>query len=156
MLKNLSILFIFCLLTIGVTAMVASDRVRPSGPVADFSFTDMNGNSGTLHGLNGPVVLHFWATWCAPCIDEMPKLIRKANATPGTTYLLISVDRDQSLVREFFFKMTVKAKENTRIIHDPSMAITADLFKISRFPESLFLSADKKKTHHAVGPREWQ
>lgn len=55
----------------------------------DFTFTDPAGNRLTLSSLNGtPVLLNLWATWCAPCVIEMPKLDELAGRTQGKLKVL--------------------------------------------------------------------
>lgn len=54
-------------------------------------------------GPGRPRLLHFWATWCAPCRDELPALIRAARRfEPTIEVLLVSVDGDWAPVRAFF------------------------------------------------------
>ena len=72
---------------------------------------------------NGPVLINFWATWCAPCIKEMPYLdqFEKKYKDKGFSVLAISVDNQKSLsqVRSF-----IKTKKFTfDIFLDPNMQI---------------------------------
>lgn len=155
MLRNFVLLFIICTVTALITLQLAHND-RTNKPVSDFSFKNISGESGSLSGIKGPVVLHFWATWCAPCIEELPALLATANKTPGTTYLLISADRDKDVVTRFLDNMVIKKQKNTVIIHDPAMIITQGIFKVTRFPESLILSADKIVERHIFGPAKWE
>lgn len=52
-----------------------------------------------------PMVINFWATWCAPCREEMPLLDQAARATPGVQFVGLSVD-DKAHVAEFRSKNT--------------------------------------------------
>ncbi len=64
----------------------------------DFSLPDLAGNSVSLSGLRGKtVVIDFWATWCAPCIFQIPELNAFHNAhrdDPGVAVLGVSVDAE--------------------------------------------------------------
>ena len=67
----------------------------------DFSFVDLDGNHDRLFSKAGPrparTLLDFWATWCAPCIADLPRL-RELN-THGVQIIGINVDQDQDKVR---------------------------------------------------------
>src|SRR5687768_4926353 len=55
----------------------APDLPRLGQPMADFSLPDLQGRAVSLSSLKGKVVfLNVWATWCQPCIDEMPTIQR--------------------------------------------------------------------------------
>lgn len=70
----------------------------------DFALPDLQGRQHTLSAQRGRVVvLNFWATWCPPCVEEMPSLdgLHKALATEGLVVMGISVDEDASALRRF-------------------------------------------------------
>jgi peroxiredoxin len=72
-------------------------------PAPDFTIQDSD-RSVTLSQLRGKiVVLNFWATWCPPCIDEMPSLlqVQKSLQDKGVTVLAISVDDDANDYHKF-------------------------------------------------------
>src|SRR5262245_1629613 len=74
------------------------ERVVVLGDSApDFSITADNGRTYSASNFGGKLlVLNFWATWCPPCIDEIPSLDRfqKRFANDGVVVLAISVDKD--------------------------------------------------------------
>ena len=75
--------------------------------VADFRLKDLKGKQVTLHERlkQGPVLISFWATWCKPCLQEMPHLddINDTWSERGLTTFAISIDkpRSQSKVRSY-------------------------------------------------------
>src|SRR4249920_3670886 len=71
-------------------------EVGDSAP--DFSITADNGRTVSLDSFGGKVlVLNFWATWCAPCIEELPSLdqFQRDFADSGVVVLGVSVDKDE-------------------------------------------------------------
>ena len=72
---------------------------------------------------NGPVLINFWATWCAPCIKEMPYLdqFEKKYKDKGFSVLAVSVDNQKSLSQVRSFIKTKKFSFD--IFLDPNMQI---------------------------------
>lgn len=132
-------------------------RPTPSVAVSDFAYTRIGGTLGRLYDHKGhTVVLHFWATWCPPCIDELPALLDKAATRPDVRFLLISVDKDQGRLRRFLQPFASRTKaENVIMIHDPAMEIISGSIKVSGFPESFFLNSELYQTRHIKGPVNW-
>ena len=66
-----------------------------NNPPPDIPLLDMQGVDFSLSDFSGqPVVLNFWATWCAPCLREMPTLQRFARANPDVIVLAVTDPRD--------------------------------------------------------------
>jgi thiol-disulfide isomerase/thioredoxin len=73
-------------------------------PAPDFELTDLNKQTVKLSSYRGkPVLLNFWATWCAPCRDETPHLVQLQDEYRGQGLQLIgvSLDDDPEPVRPF-------------------------------------------------------
>src|SRR5438045_9406373 len=73
----------------------------------DFQLPDASGKMVSLSSQRGhPVLLNFWATWCPPCVDEVPSLEDLARKLDGTDLrlLAVSVDDDWATIRRFFPK----------------------------------------------------
>jgi thiol-disulfide isomerase/thioredoxin len=83
--------------------MEAPPRARPV-PAPLFKLTSLDGKEVTLRDFAGkPVIINFWATWCAPCIKEMPELesfyFKKKG--DGLELLMINLKESKDVVAEF-------------------------------------------------------
>ena len=88
-----------------VTTEKAPPAATSDKKAADFSLMDLNGETVKLSDYAGKVVIiDFWATWCPPCVKEIPHFNELAEeyADKGLVVLGISVDRDgKDVVKEF-------------------------------------------------------
>jgi thiol-disulfide isomerase/thioredoxin len=64
-------------------------------PAPDFALPDADGVEHRLSELRGaPVVINFWASWCGPCLRELPRL-EQARAAAGVPFVLVNLDRQR-------------------------------------------------------------
>jgi len=93
-----------------VDAPDTSSRIGAQAP--DFVWVRPTGETTRLSALRGtPVVLNFWATWCKPCLAEMPRLEAAARANPDVRFLEIDLDEDGARVRGFFDSLAITKLE---------------------------------------------
>ncbi len=122
--------------------------------ISDVTFVSLDNGHLTLASLNDKlVVVHFWATWCAPCRKEMPSLERLSQKLDPNKFALIgiSVDEDVNLVKEFKLKYGIQFANYI----DIDMPLAKGHFGATAFPETFIISRDGKLLRHMIGEHEW-
>ncbi|GEM_PF-1800030 len=146
-------------------ATQAVTQVAPSSlAVPDFQMAGLDGAVSSFKDLDRPVVLlHFWASWCAPCVVEFPDLLALAAAHEGAVDLvLVSLDRDVAAIEAFRQKLRAKTPAlpldgaNIHWVWDEGKAISLGVFNTVKVPETLFLDRDRAVRHKAVGETNWR
>jgi thiol-disulfide isomerase/thioredoxin len=157
-------------LVAGAAAYLAKDALKPpvvgeprpavpapraSLPTGPLTVTLRGGASRDLAAKTGKgLILHFWATWCAPCREEMPALVKFVKETKGdrnVEFLAVSVDEDWKVVDAW-----LKERGITELpaALDPKGG-TAHRVGTDKFPETWFLSPSGEIVHHVVGAADW-
>lgn len=128
---------------------------EPPKPVADTAFFNGEGEEVRLSDYRGtPLVMNFWATWCAPCVAEMPSLDRLKGllADSGIDVLAIDEDRNgEKVVPKFYETNNI---ENLDILIDRKMALVKAA-GISGLPTTLLIDAEGREVATVVGEAEW-
>jgi thiol-disulfide isomerase/thioredoxin len=124
-------------------------------PVPAVRFMDASGRVMTLKDFRGRVVvLNLWATWCTPCVAEMPMLdrLQQQLGEEGAIVLALSIDRGgQEAVKEFYAKTGVS---HLKVFVDPTMRAQSDL-GILGLPTTLIIDREGRERGRLVGPAEW-
>ncbi len=152
-------------LLIGV-AWMNQDRIQPvtTGTVApDFEVNDLLGGRARLSDHRGEVVLvNIWATWCPPCVEEMPSMERLYQKMGGHGFEIMAISID---VEPGGFDLDgnpggdIQAFADSLgltfpILHDPSGAIQ-QLYRTTGVPESFLIGTDGILYKRVAGPTEW-
>ncbi len=124
--------------------------------VPNFEMTDLDGHKFDLDSLKGKtVILNFWASWCAPCIEEVPSLIKLVNEFKGDVQLLaVSGDSKREDIDVFLKSFPELKGANIRIIFDEDRSIM-QRFAVARLPESLVLDSEHKLAKKIIGTIDW-
>ncbi len=131
------------------------ELIRPPRPkyADDFTLTTAAGTSFRLSAHRGrPVFMNFWATWCPPCLEEMPAMERlwRSQKQAGLVMLAVTVDADPHVVAPFVerhgFTFTVGL--------DAKMEV-AQAYGVRALPSSFVIDRDGRLAAVAIGPRAW-
>lgn len=130
------------------------DRSNAGRPAPATAFEDPDGASTTLADFRGkPVLVNLWATWCAPCIAEMPTLDRLAERESDRLHVLtISQDSDgREKVDAFFAKQGYRHLETWL---DPKMALMFEL-KADTLPTTILYDSEGREVWRVIGVEHW-
>lgn len=148
---------VLLLLSVVLTGCGKQNAMAPpkiGDTIPDVTFVGIDNSRLNLDSLKGKlVIVHFWATWCAPCRKEMPSLERLSQKLDPNRYALIgiAVDEDINLVREFKLKYAIQF---ARYI-DSDMSLSKGHFGVTAYPETFIISRDGKLLRHMLGGQEW-
>ncbi len=139
------------------------EREVPQGdPIPDAAFLALDGTPYKLHDFKGKtIILNFWATWCAPCVEEFPDLVDLAARSQNKVVLIaLSVDADENNIRAFLekFPRVLQSKirrPNIVIAQDRDKHISQDLFQTVLYPESFIIGPDLRIRQKISGATDW-
>lgn len=155
-------------LGIVITAWVVRDHpafqpVVLGAQAPSFTATDLSGNLTSLEDYGGKVILlNIWATWCPPCIEELPSMQRLYEVFEGEDFEIVAVSVDASLgrpdaagmiggnVAEFVQRFGLTFP----ILHDPDGRIQS-IYRTTAVPESFLIGRDGVIYRKVTGPTEW-
>ena len=124
-------------------------------PAPKTPFADGNLKRTTIEAFRGKViVLNFWATWCAPCIVEMPSLERLANQLPIEKFAVIAISQDRggaSVAKPFLSRIGVTSLP---LYYDPNRRLSRDL-GVRGLPTTVIIAQDGTVIGKLEGIAEW-
>jgi peroxiredoxin len=122
-----------------------------TGQIApDFTVSD---GAATVHlaDYRGRVVLlNFWATWCAPCIEEMPSLLALHHEQPDLAIIAVSIDEDPGAYSRFIARHQV----DLITVRDPAQK-AAQLYHTEMWPESYVIDRRGVIRRKFIGAQDW-
>jgi thiol-disulfide isomerase/thioredoxin len=130
------------------------DRTHKGHPAPSAEFNDPSGKPTSLKAFAGkPTLVNLWASWCAPCVKELPTLDKLARAEGGRLNVVaISEDTAPHASVEAFLK--THAIATLRSYQDPKMDLSGAL-NAEVLPTSVLYDASGKEVWRYVGDQDW-
>jgi len=131
-----------------------AEPVRVGGAAPDFTLPKLEGGDISLKDFRGRVVvLNFWATWCPPCVEEMPSLTSFAEQMDpaGVTVLGVSVDHDAEALRKFVQHNDVRFP----IARDMGQRVSSQ-YGTFKYPETYIIDREGNISEKMLGAVNWQ
>jgi peroxiredoxin len=119
-------------------------------PAPDFTVSD---GTSTVHlaSYRGKIVLlNFWATWCPPCIQELPSLQQFHRDHPEIAIVAVSIDEDDDAYKRFL----VQRQVNFTTVRDPAQT-AASKFSTEGWPETYIIDRQGKIRRKFIGATDW-
>ena len=121
-------------------------------PAPDVRFTDAAGGGHALDAFRGRyVLLNMWATWCGPCVNELPSLARLSQFAPGLKVL--AIDTDHEKVDAAGFLKSHGAGSLPVYVDSERMMLRS--FVVPGLPTTILIGPDGKVIARAEGPADW-
>ena len=125
-------------------------RIGSNAP--DFTVQDSD-RTVALNQFHGQiVVLNFWATWCPPCVEEMPSLVemQRRMKAKGVTVVAVSIDVDEGAYRQFLRQHGV----DLLTVRDPGQK-TPGLYGTHGWPETFIIDRNGVMRRKFIGAVDW-
>ena len=129
------------------------DMAAIGKPAPDFSLVDLQGKTWTLSELKGKVVfLNFWATWCPPCVEEMPSMERLNAILPKDQFTMLTIlNKDDPAIAKAFaekYGITIPILDDRANVIGPKYGLTG-------VPETFIIDRKGIVREKFIGPAEW-
>jgi peroxiredoxin len=127
--------------------------VKPSQPgkaAPDFTVNDGKTKVHLADYRGKVVLLNFWATWCAPCIVEIPSLLQLHHEMPDLSIVAVSIDEDPDAYTTFVSRRHI----DFLTVRDPQQS-TPKLFQTDMWPETYVIDRKGVIRRKFVGAQDW-
>ena len=134
--------------------LVGQSRIKVGSPAPNFTFPDLTGKTVSLSDYRGRLVfLNIWATWCPPCVDEMPSMEKLYNKFKSDQFeiLAVSVDGEGSKVVAPFME---RLNLTFPALLDKKGKIK-NIYGVTGIPESFIIGKNGIILKKVIGPIDW-
>ena len=163
---NFRTIILFVLLAVGIGIIVllqlkdssfnlsGTPLLEKGVPAPNFSLPGLDGKNVSLANFKGKVVLlNIWATWCAPCVAEMPSMEKLYQELKGKDFELLAISVDESGA-EAVKPFVEKYKLGFPVLLDTNGEIK-NLYQATGIPESFIIDKGGMIVEKIIGPRDW-
>lgn len=131
---------------------IIRDQDNTQNKAPDFTFWDTKNVRRSLSDFEGQrVILNFWASWCAPCVKEMPLLTQAAKEFEDVALIALSSDLNEKNMMTFLNRYNHNTDGDVFFAYDANMAITQDLYGTFRLPETYLIDAQGNIQKKIIG-----
>lgn len=131
--------------------------VEVGSPAPNFRARALDGTNAvrTLDDYRGKVVvLNIWATWCPPCIVEMPSFERLHRQVADTNLRIVAISVDEFVEGDSVLAFARDLGVTFDILHDSTRAIDR-AYQITGYPETFVIARDGTIRKKWIGPADW-
>jgi thiol-disulfide isomerase/thioredoxin len=132
-------------------------ELKPASPrlAPNVSFTDMGGRSYALSKYRGRyVLLNLWASWCGPCVKELPALANLQRTIPASRLAVVTVDVERNADKVAGQFLIAHQATELPAFADPGMKLMAAT-KTFGLPTTLLIDPQGREIARATGPADW-
>jgi len=120
-----------------------------------FTLAALDGRESNLSDYKGKVMLlNFWATWCAPCLREMPGMENLSQKFRDDEFVVLGISNDQPRYKKRVATFIKRLNLTFPVLLDSDGKVSDD-FSVAGIPVSFLIARDGTVLAHVVGEREW-
>jgi peroxiredoxin len=148
------------LATLGVCAFAMRDQLFPievgsSAPAFTARTVDGTNAVRTLDNYKGKVlILNIWATWCGPCLEEMPSFERLHMTIPDTNLRIVAVSIDDVVGADSVRSYAKNVGMSFEVLIDSTHSIDRD-YQVVAYPQTFVIARDGTVRKKWIGPANW-
>ena len=151
--KKIAVLILASCLVLFITGCGESPVASVGKPAPDFDTVDLEGKVWSLSKLKGKVVfVNFWATWCAPCREEMPSMQRLYEKMPKDKFEMLALFNSDKkpLAKNFAAKLGL-----TMPILSDEYNFAGPKYGLTGVPETFIVDKKGVIREKFIGPAQW-
>jgi peroxiredoxin len=141
-------------LLLSLAVLAACDRgahpAQTGQAAPDFTVSDGTSSIHLANYRGKVVLLNFWATWCEPCLEELPSLLELHHDQPNLAILAVSIDEDPDAYSRFLVRRHV----DLATVRDPGQA-AAKLYHSEAWPETYVIDRQGFIRRKFIGAQDW-